>query len=72
MRVVVQAGDMSAADELQRLEREIEGAERLQRQPPGEAKQLKPAPAHPRRSFSFDIGAAAGLLAGYAVGRLRR
>jgi hypothetical protein len=101
---------MSAADDLQRLEREIDAAERQRRQPPGEAEQLKPAEKPPEperhRSRSFDIalaacallvtasmgtywvrrmepqsamalqngltGAAVGMLAGYAVGRLRR
>lgn len=101
---------MSAADELQRLEREIDAAERQRRQPPGNAEQLKPAEKQPQperqRSRSFDIalaacallvaasvgiywvrrmepqnatalqngltGAAAGMVAGYAVGRLRR
>jgi len=101
---------MSAADELQRLEREIDAAERQRCPPRGESEQLQPAetPAQParRRSRSFDIalaacallvtgsvgiywvrrmepqsatalqngltGAAVGLLAGYAMGRLRR
>ncbi|MFO8238319.1 MAG: hypothetical protein R6U00_08760 [Prochlorococcaceae cyanobacterium] len=101
---------MSAADELQRLEHEIDAAERQRRQPPGEVEPLKPtekpAPPERHRSRSFDIalaacallvtasvgiylvrrmesqsamalqsgltGAAAGMLAGYAVGRLRR
>ncbi|MGL6133512.1 MAG: hypothetical protein ACRC1L_04905 [Prochlorococcaceae cyanobacterium] len=96
---------MSAADELKRLEREIEGADRKPPQPPGEAKLLKAAESDRRRSISFDIalaacallisgsvgiywvrqmdadraralqngltGAAVGLMAGYAVGRLR-
>jgi ferric-dicitrate binding protein FerR (iron transport regulator) len=64
---------MSAADELQRLEREIDAAERQPRQPPGKEEQWRPAekPAQPerRRSRSFAIAlAACALLVTTSVG----